>query len=99
MSGNDPASSGLINMAVDMTLSSLPPFASSSIVFIGVITAVTYGFLWAILHLTQDPNEPKPVLTGLPFLSPLIEIQRWSFLFFTRIKLVLSYLPNYHDQF
>jgi len=84
-------------MAVDLVFSSLSPAASSSAVLISVIIVVTYGFLRAFLHLTHDPEEPELVLTGVPFLSPLIEMMRWNFEVFDRVRLVSS-LPTNHNQ-
>ena len=34
--------------------------------------AATYLFLQFLLKLTQDAKEPPVILTGLPFISPVI---------------------------
>jgi hypothetical protein len=48
--------------------------------------AASYAFLWALLHFTQDANEPPVVFTGLPFLSPIIGGVRWSMGFYNYMR-------------
>jgi hypothetical protein len=48
--------------------------------------AATYAFLWALLHFTQDDKEPPLVLTGLPFLSPIIGAVKWSMGFYNYMR-------------
>lgn len=39
-------------------------------------TLVVYLILWAILRVTQDDKEPRPVDTWIPFVSPLIKMNQ-----------------------
>ncbi len=48
--------------------------------------AVTYVFFWALLHLTQDSNEPPVVSTSIPFVSPLVGMVRWSMDFYSFMR-------------
>lgn len=55
-----------------------------SIVFGSI--AATYLFLRFLLRLTQDRNEPPAILTGLPFISPLIGMATEKTGFHTRLR-------------
>ncbi|KAK3324471.1 cytochrome P450 [Cercophora scortea] len=48
--------------------------------------AVTYGFLWALLHSTQDAREPPLLLGAIPFISPVIGMVKWSMDFYVQLK-------------
>lgn len=47
-------------------------------ILVGAFTGIvaTYIFLKALLQWTQDPKEPLPVDTTLPFIGPLISMGR-----------------------
>ncbi|ROW08456.1 hypothetical protein VMCG_03180 [Cytospora schulzeri] len=36
----------------------------------------TYMFLRALMHFTQDANEPLAIDTSIPFISPIISMWR-----------------------
>ncbi|KAI1335014.1 cytochrome P450 [Xylariaceae sp. FL0016] len=42
-----------------------------------------YAFLWALLHLSQDGREPLPVDITIPFISPIINMYRLGFKYYT----------------
>lgn len=48
----------------------------------------TYLFLRFLLHVTQDAREPPTIVTGIPFLSPLIGMMREKSRFYLRLRLV-----------
>lgn len=52
----------------------------------------TYFFLRFLLHLTQDAKEPPAIVTGIPFVSPLIGMAREKSGFYTRLRYVKSLL-------
>ncbi|KAI1849101.1 hypothetical protein JX266_005062 [Neoarthrinium moseri] len=52
---------------------------------VGVI-ATTYMFLRLLLRLTQDAREPPAIVTGLPFLSPIIGMIREKSRFHVRLR-------------
>ncbi|KAI3393571.1 hypothetical protein diail_3920 [Diaporthe ilicicola] len=48
-----------------------------SYVALGLVAlAVVYGFLWFLLHLTQDAKEPPCMSTSLPFIGPVLAMGR-----------------------
>lgn len=51
--------------------------------------AATYVFLLALLHCTQASNEPPPVLTSFPFVSPISGMVRKSKDFYSYMRYVL----------
>lgn len=57
--------------------------------------AVTYVFLWALLHLTQNKKEPPAVLDSIPFLSPVLGMVRWSMDFYPSMRKRFHDLPMY----
>ena len=50
--------------------------------------AATYLFLRFLLEFTQDAKEPPAILTGIPFLSPLISMIREKSNFHTHLRFV-----------
>ena len=52
--------------------------------------AATYIFLWLLLRLTQDAREPPAILTGLPFISPVIRMGRERQKFYARLRFVAT---------
>ena len=52
------------------------------------ILATTYCFFHFLLHATQDPREPRAVLTTVPFLQPLARMIREK----SRLHLRLQYV-------
>jgi hypothetical protein len=50
------------------------------------VAASTYLFLRLLLRLTQDAREPPAILTGLPFVSPLIGMIREKSRFHIRLR-------------
>ncbi|EAQ82875.1 hypothetical protein CHGG_11051 [Chaetomium globosum CBS 148.51] len=48
--------------------------------------AATYVFLRVLLNLTQDAKEPPAILTGIPFVEPLIGMIREKSRFHTRLR-------------
>lgn len=67
-----------------------------SIVFGSI--AATYLFLRFLLRLTQDRNEPPAILTGLPFISPLIGMATEKTGFHTRLRYVSPVSPVYESR-
>ncbi|KAK7752915.1 hypothetical protein SLS62_005074 [Diatrype stigma] len=57
--------------------------------------AATYVFFWALLHLTQDNNEPPVVSSSIPFISPLLGMIRWSMDFYSVMRKRHRELPMY----
>jgi hypothetical protein len=53
--------------------------------------AATYIFLRVLLSLTHDAKEPPAILTGIPFVEPLIGMIREKSRFHTRIRFVPHY--------
>jgi hypothetical protein len=43
---------------------------------IAVVAIAVYAFLQWLLKYTQDPREPPPLATSIPFLSPIIGMSR-----------------------
>ncbi len=41
-----------------------------------VVLALVYVILRARIHFTQHVDEPPAILTGIPFLSPILSILR-----------------------
>lgn len=50
-----------------------------------VAVGVTYAFLWALLHFTQDAREPAPMLTTIPFISPILGMVRHNSRLYTHL--------------
>ncbi|KAK4038606.1 cholesterol 7-alpha-monooxygenase [Parachaetomium inaequale] len=48
--------------------------------------AVTYLFLRVLLNLTQDAKEPPAILTGIPFIEPLVGMIREKSRFYIRLR-------------
>lgn len=67
---------------------------ASILVGASVVIAVTYAFLWALLHLTQDENEPPTALASMPFVGPVVEMARQKSRFHSRLRDKLG-LPIY----
>ncbi|KAL2016802.1 hypothetical protein VTK56DRAFT_2971 [Thermocarpiscus australiensis] len=55
-----------------------------SLVFGGL--AATYLFLRFLLNVTQDAKEPPAILTGIPFLQPLVGMIREKSRFYVRLR-------------
>ncbi|SPQ20747.1 b4576777-2013-4262-b571-3b18ab8788b6 [Thermothielavioides terrestris] len=55
-----------------------------SLVFGGL--AATYFFLRFLLNLTQDAREPPAILTGIPFIQPLVGMIREKERFYIRLR-------------
>ncbi|KAK9415717.1 hypothetical protein SUNI508_10195 [Seiridium unicorne] len=53
-------------------------------VLLGVVLG-TYGFLRALIWVTQDPEEPEVLVEGIPFISPIINMMTEKQNMFTRI--------------
>ncbi|KAI7778676.1 hypothetical protein LA080_001911 [Diaporthe eres] len=54
----------------------------------------TYMFLHALLALTQDAQEPTPVGTFIPFISPIIDLWRGGSSFWTGPQRFADYEPR-----
>lgn len=50
----------------------------------GIATA--YIFLWALLHLTHDSQEPSLLSTSIPFVGPILGMIRWSKEFYAHMR-------------
>lgn len=57
-----------------------------AIVFGGFLA--TYLFLRFLLHVTQDAREPPAIVTGIPFLSPMLGMIREKSRFYLRLRFV-----------
>jgi hypothetical protein len=68
---------------------SQPPAMLSTFTFAAGVIASTYLFLHFLLRLTQDAREPRPILTTLPFINPLIGMIKEKSRFHVRLRLVL----------
>lgn len=49
---------------------------STHFVVVAGAAATVYMFLRVILHYIQDPREPRPLETLIPFVSPMIGMSR-----------------------
>ena len=65
--------------------------ASITTLVLGALAA-TYVFLRVVLRLTQDAREPPAILTGLPFISPVIRMGREKQKFYTRLRFVVLFV-------
>jgi hypothetical protein len=63
-----------------------------SLVFGGL--AATYFFLRFLLNLTQDAREPPAILTGIPFIQPLVGMIREKERFYIRLRCVCPTSPR-----
>ena len=58
--------------------------ASISVIF-GILAA-TYLFFRFLLNFLQDAKEPPAILTGIPFVAPLVGMIREKSRFFVRLR-------------
>ncbi|KJZ70683.1 hypothetical protein HIM_09928 [Hirsutella minnesotensis 3608] len=61
---------------------------------LGIILA-TYVFLHGLLHFTQDSKEPPAVLKGVPFVTSVLGMMRWSMDFYPQMRKRFPALPIY----
>lgn len=58
--------------------------------------AATYVFLRLLLYWTQDANEPPAIVTGIPFLGPLIGMARQKSGYYNQLRCAV-FIPKGSD--